>query len=153
MKKLFMVSLVLIFSLSLFGCSNIKSASSPNENQVVNQEENKEFTKEDAIANAIKYHNASEEVRSNFNFPKTIKPEEQFTKKIEIGGKKGNTTQLDMAVNTEDNNGSYIVILTEDYNVMVNETAAISYWKYEVSKEYVKLLEKKEDGNLVNIIK
>ncbi|MCP8615461.1 hypothetical protein [Salirhabdus salicampi] len=159
-KKQFFISVGIILSTALAGCgtndnnlANASEGNSPEANQVVNEEENDLFTKEDAVASTIVYHNASNEVKSNFDFPTTIKPEEQFSQEIEIGGKQGNTTQLEMAVNVEGENGSYIVTLTEDYNITVNETMATSYWKYEVSKNSVKLLEKKEEGNIVKIIK
>ncbi|MFN7250223.1 MAG: hypothetical protein ACK4M9_05450 [Anaerobacillus sp.] len=110
-------------------------------------------TKEHALVKAIEYHNNSTEVKSDFDFPTTIKSEETVSIDIEVGGPKGNTTQLYMTVNVENKDGSYIVTLTEDYNVTVSGTNVISYWRYEVANDKVKLLDKKEKGNLVKIIK
>jgi hypothetical protein len=110
-------------------------------------------TKEQALVKAIEYHNNSTEVKSDFDFPTTIKSEETVSIDIEVGGPKGSTTQLDMTVNAENKDGLYIVTLTEDYNVTVSGTNVISYWRYEVANDKVKLLDKKEKGNLVKIIK
>lgn len=114
--------------------------------------ENNKLTEDEAIVRVINYHNASRDVESDYDFPLSIKSNEIVSKKIKIGGKYPGDGTLDMSVTIEDKPESFIVTLTENYHYVVNGTKAISYWKYEVSYNGVKLLEEKEDGNLVRLI-
>jgi hypothetical protein len=114
----------------------------------------KKLTKDEALVKAIEHHNTSVEVKSDYDFPATIKEGNTVTKEVKVGGPApGVTLNLEMTAEGKKEGDKYIVILTEDYNATVSGTKAISYWKYEVSTHGVKLMDKKENGNSVKGIK
>jgi hypothetical protein len=162
MKKTFMLGVILLLSISLYGCSPNENSNLPQINQqpsnyvtkTDSNPEQKEITQSDAILKAIEHHNTSGEVNSDIDFPTTIKPGETVSKEYKTGGEApGLTLNLEQTVEAERDGKKHIVILTEDYNVTVSGTKAISFWKYEISTDEVKLIDKKEDGNLAKIIK
>ena len=121
--------------------------------KIYNRKE-KELTEDEALVKAIEYHNALAEVKSDYDFSVTIKDGDTVTKEVKVGGPPPEATvNLEMTVEVRKEGGKYIIVLTEDYNVTISGTKAVSFWKYEVSNEGVKLLDKKEDGNLIKIIK
>lgn len=147
MKKLLMVGLLFILSITFFGCSSI----SGNEGNIADGEN--ALSMNDATVKTVQYHNSSR-VKSFFDFPTTIKEGDTVTKEITVGGKyPGLTLKVDLTVKVNKEDDKYIVLLKEDYNIKINGKKAISFWKYVVSKDNVVLLDKSEDGYLVNTIK
>jgi hypothetical protein len=152
MKRIILLLFSITLLFGLMACSSEDNTSN-DEEKVETTEEEKELTRDKALVRAVEYHNASEEIESNFDFPVTIKSGEKVSKEVEIGGPAGSTTRLDMRVDVEKTDEAYTVTLTEDFNAIVGEKKAISYWEYEVSNSEVKLIDKKEYGNLVKLIK
>ncbi|MGD9678524.1 MAG: hypothetical protein AB7V16_09285 [Vulcanibacillus sp.] len=109
---------------------------------------------DNALLKVVEHHNSLAEVQSDYIFPITIKEGDTVAKEVNIGGPSpGATVILEMTVAIEKEDDEYLVILTEDYNITVNGKDAISYWKYKVSADEIMLLDKKENGNLIRIIK
>lgn len=107
-----------------------------------------EFDEGDAIKKATKYHNTSVEKASKIDFP-IMKSGQTISKEVLIGGPPGNKTILDMSVSVNTENNKYIVTLYENWNIGDGE---ISYWKYEVTKKDIILIDKYESLG-VHVIK
>ena len=162
MNKTLILGIVLLLGITLFGCSpnkngylsQAKQSQSNHVTKTDSKSNQEEFKQSDAILKAIEQHNISEEVKSDIDFPTIIKSGETVIKEFKTGGpRSGLTVKLELTLDAKRDDDKYIVTLTEDYNSIVNGTKAISFWKYEVSVYGVKLIDKKEDGNLVKIIK
>jgi len=138
-NKALIFGIILLFGITLFGCS-------------VN--ENEELTESEAIIQVIEKHNVSEDVISDIDFPITMKSGETISKEFKTGGPApGTILDLELTVKSERNDNKYYVTLSENYNITINGTNAISFWKYEISADGIKLIDKKEDGHLVWTIK
>lgn len=148
MKKVSLILSFMLLSIGLLGCqqnNEVKNDTSAKSNEIKESQ---------ALDETIKFHNNStDESNIDNNFPTTINSRETISKEVEIGGKYGSASTVDMSAKLEKSEDSFIVTLTKNYNVMVGEKEAISYWKYEVSNSEVKLVDKKEDGKLVNLMK
>lgn len=147
MKKLFIISLIL--SLTLVGCSSSSKASNEN----LQATKVSKFTEASALKMAINQYNIDDRGKMDYKFPLSITVGNTVSKEVPVGGPVGNKTKLDMKNSVKTSGTNYIVTLTEDYNYVVNGTKAISYWKYEVSPDGVKLLHKSENGSIINVVK
>ena len=153
MKKIFLISTVLLLCFSLFGCKCNKANQISANNQSANSKKSNELSLGSAVKKAIDKYNNTETDTTDIKFPTTMKGGDTISKTIQIGGKKGNTTKLDMSIGAEKEGNNYIVTLSKSYNITVNRTKAISSWKYEITNDSANLLDKKEDGKLINDIK
>lgn len=150
MKKIFIISL--IWALALVGCSSSSQASNQNHQST----KVSKFTATSALKMAINHFNKDDRVKLDYKVPKfslSITVGKTVSKEVPVGGPVGNSTKLDMKNSVKPSGTNYIVILTEDYHYVVNGTKAISYWKYEVSPDGVKLLDKSENGSIINEVK
>jgi hypothetical protein len=153
MKKILFMSAVILLCFSLFGCSVNKTNKVSANNQSTNGRKNAEFSLDGAVKKAIDKYNSTEKDTPEIDFPTTMKSGDTVSKTIQIGGKEGNTTKLDMSISAKKDGNNYIVTLTKNYNITVNGTKAISSWKYEIAKDSINLLDKRENGKLINNIK
>ncbi|NRD76567.1 hypothetical protein HPT25_03560 [Bacillus sp. BRMEA1] len=153
MKNILLLSAVLLLCLSLFGCSLNKGNHVSANNQSANSKKINELSLGSAVKKAIDKYNSTETDTTDIKFPTTLKSGDTISKTIQIGGKKGNTTKLDMSIRAEKEGNNYIVTLSKNYNITVNGTKAMSSWKYEITNDSINLLDKKEDGKLINDIK
>lgn len=140
MKKMLRSFALILLCFTLFGCNAYKTTT--NQRKIDN-----------AIKMALNHYNSTVKDTPDIKFPTTMKSGNIITKKIETGRPQGTPIKLDMSVIAVKQNTQVIVTLTKDYNIMINGTKAISYWKYEITNNHIKLLDKKEDGRLVNIMK
>jgi hypothetical protein len=131
--------------------SNQRSPSSHDAEQP-RQQQTETFDENDAIAMVIKQHP---------DFPAHLG--EMITRKLPMGGPAGTTAnvtfmttcQMSPALNVKAgattrctfttatqpvSESTYIVTLTKDWHITVNDTPCISYWKYEVTANGAKLL-------------
>jgi hypothetical protein len=152
LKKIFLVCTLNVLIFAMLGCS-VEKTNKTTANPTTNQATNKELTIDEALAKAINNFNLTVKDNSDNDFPQKIKAGETISENIKIGGVKENTTKLDISVKVKKDGNKYTVTLTKDYNITVDGTKAISIWKYEISNNEVKLLDKSENGNLVRIIK
>lgn len=153
MKKILLTSTVILLCFSLFGCSVNKTNKISANNQSTNGTKNEEFSLDGAVKKAIDTYNSTEKDTPEIDFPITMKSGVTVSKAIQIGGKEGNTTKLDMSISAKKDGNNYIVTLTKDYNITVNGTKAISSWEYEIANDSANLLDKRENGKLINNIK
>lgn len=153
MKKIVFRLLLSLLLLFLFACS-IKSNTegSTVKDRTVKEQKNLTdkdkvlFTQGEALLRTIRYHNTSDEPINGHTFSVTMSEHDKISQKVQIGGKCCQTTQLDQTVDIDKKNNLFLVTLKENYNMNINGREMISYWKYEVSSEKVKLLEKDESG-------
>lgn len=159
MKKWFVLSILL--SLMVAGCEAKSEVVQVNENQqqVAQNQDNKQtdkqekLTKQEALRQVISFHNSNDQVEMVHAFPADIKDGETLSKDVEIGGPIGSKAKLSQTANVVIQNGTFIVSLTQDYHMSINNTKAINRWKYELSNTGIKLIEKEEHGNAIRIIK
>jgi hypothetical protein len=137
-------------AIALVGCSSSRQAS--NENYKATKVS--KFTEISALKMAINHYNKYDKGEIDYKFPLTITVGKIISKEVTIGGPApGSKTKLDIKSSVKPSGTNYIVTLTEDYNHIVNGTKALSYWKYRVSPDGVKLLDKKENGSIIYTIK
>jgi hypothetical protein len=150
LKKIFLISL--IWALALVGCSSLSQVSHQNHQAT----KVSKFTATSALKIAINHYNNDERVKLDYKFPKfplSITVGKTVSKEVPVGGPGGHKTKLYMKNSVKPSGTNYIVTLTEDYNYVVNGTKAMSYWKYEVSPDGVKLLDKSENGSIIQLVK
>jgi hypothetical protein len=160
-KIVFRLMLVLLFP-SLFACSiDYNTEGITGNDQIIKGQKiinhthkDKEiFTKGEVLQRTIRYHNTSDEPINGHTFSVSMSEHDKTSQKVQIGGKCCQTTQLDQTVIIEYENNLFLITLKENYNMKINGREMISYWKYEVSTEKVKLLDKDESGFNVYLIK
>ncbi|HLQ98399.1 MAG TPA: hypothetical protein VK135_06880 [Candidatus Dormibacteraeota bacterium] len=110
--------------------------------------ETEKYVIDKVLSQTIDYHNDNKSPNETPPFPKTIKAGETISREVT---KSGNTIQVDATATVERKNESYVVTLTIDYNTILNEEKAISFWKYEVSKDEIEMIDKNDDVNWDNI--
>ncbi|WML48653.1 hypothetical protein RCG23_00410 [Neobacillus sp. PS3-34] len=155
MKNLLAGSLF-VLCISLLGCSplnNNEVTAKLGEIQTNPVEQVQDLTIVEAISKTITFHNDLIRGTSKNDFPPKMKKGQIISKEIKIGGPSGHTTRLNKSVEAKKDGSHYIVTLIKNYNVTVNGIEAKSIWKYDVSDEGVKMLDKKEDDNVINGIK
>lgn len=127
MKNVFLLVLIILFI--LIGCSK---AIPENNKQEIGQAINK-FDENYAISKAIKEHP---------EFPSTI-----GSKKISLNdvGMQGSSLMGSLETKAEKvGKDEYTVTLTKNWNIKVNGTDAVSYWKYKVTPDNITLIDSKE---------
>ena len=73
---------------------------------------------------------------------------------VPIGGRKGNTAKVDLTTAVEPcGRDSYMVTLTKNWNLTINDTPIVSTWKYKVDKGSVTLIESHDMDAAVTVIK
>jgi hypothetical protein len=150
LKKICIISL--ICASALVGCSSSSQVS--NENHL--DQKVSKFTATFALKMAINHFNKDDREKLDYKVPKfplSITVGKTVSKEVPVGGPVRNSTKLDMKNSVVPSGTNYIVTLTEDYHYVVNGTKAISYWKYDVSPNGVKLLGKSENGSIINGVK
>lgn len=153
---IFILAIMLTF---LFACSSNDSRNNSDDfekKQKIIKESNvnnNEFTKDDAILKVIKYHNTSDDVEFGYEFPISIKENNPVTTQIDSGGRHGSKLLLKQTVEVIKNKNEFIITLKEDYNIKIQGKDVISYWKYDVSSNNLKLIEKNEGGKAIQVIK
>lgn len=143
MKKIALSSLIILLIATIIGCSNSK-ASSPQTNK---------FTAQAALRIAITHYNKVDKGKLDYKFPLSTTVGKTVSKEVTVGGPAGNKTKLNLKNSIKPSGTNYIVTLTEDFNYIVNGKKAISYWKYEVSPNGIKLLDNNENGSIINEVK
>jgi hypothetical protein len=154
MKKR-LAGLLFLLCLSVFGYSLLNNELTAKGRKVQNTpiEKAQKLTLDEAVTKAIAYHhNLKKDIFDN-DFPTKIRIGQTISTKIKIGGPSGNITKLDMSIEAQKDGNHYFITLIKNYNVTVNGREARSIWTYNVSDNGVKMIDKKEYGNLVNTIK
>lgn len=102
------------------------------------------YEEEKALSQVIKYHN-NDKSSKVISFPNTIKVGETISKEVTKDDDLGNIKKIDAMATVEKKDESYVVTLTMDYNMTLNGEEVINFWKYEVSKDDIKLIDKNDD--------
>ncbi|MDP4085207.1 MAG: hypothetical protein Q8934_11415 [Bacillota bacterium] len=140
MKKMVLSSLLLLLFVTIVGCSISKTSSQS------------KFTDKSALKMAINHYNKYERGKIILKIPLSLIVGKTVSKEIPVGPP-NNKTKLDFKNSVKPSGTNYIVTLIEDEHYVVNGTKAISYWKYEVSPNGIKLLDKNENGGIIRKVK
>jgi hypothetical protein len=154
MKKR-VAGLLFLLCLSLFGYSLLNDDLTAKGLEFRNTpiKKTQKLTLEEAVSKAVAYHHNLKKDTFDNDFPSKIRNGQMISTEVKIGGLSGSITKLDMSIEAKKVRSHYFITLIKNYNVTVNGRKARSIWKYDVSNNKVKLIDKKEFGNLVNIIK
>lgn len=86
------------------------------------------------------------------DFP--VNPSDIITKKLPTGGPQGTTANVRFTTKAEKvGESTYEVTITKDWGITVNGKYAKSFWKYEVTRSSISLLESVDNDYLPNIMK
>lgn len=77
-----------------------------------------------------------------------------ITKKLPTGGPPGTTAEVKFTTKVEkSSSATYMITLTKDWGISVNGKYALSYWKFKVTQDSVKLLESVDNDYLSETMK
>lgn len=136
MKNIFLLALIVPFL--LLGCSESIPKSNKQElGQAINK-----FDENYAISKVIKEHP---------EFPSSVGSKEISLDDV---GKQGHKLMGSLETKAEKSGqNEYIIILTKKWNIKVNGTDAVSYWKYKVTPDNIILIDSKEKADIIDTIK
>jgi hypothetical protein len=136
MKRIVVFLYSIFICVSLVGCSNNASAQ-------INSMNHSTFDEAKAISMVIKDHS---------DFPSN--PTDIVAKKLPTGGMEGATANVKFTTKVvKGSEAIYVVTLTKDWGITVNNKYVKSYWKYNVTTNGVTLLDSVDNDYIPNTMK
>jgi|SRR5690625_270188 len=111
----------------------------------------KKYEAEKALSKAIEYHNNNKS-SEDISFPNKIRVGETISKELTVDNESGKAIKVAATADVEEKEKSHLVKLKVGYNAKSTGTETTGYWEYEVTKNEIKIIDKKVDDHLNDII-